>query len=231
MPRFLQILGANRNRTFREILLEKKAAALEGKSGPGFYFVGNYLCVDFVNTRHSEDGRVVEDLLQGPHELAWWFREAGVLEPLEAEKWGEGPKGEREFRRAVGFRESLRGMVEGAAGGGAVRQEMVEEINGWLRERPGYTQVVRLGDGFEGRFVLERGGAAGEIGRVAESAAELLANGDLSRLKKCENPECTLHFYDTSKNRSRRWCSMAFCGNVMKARAHYRRHRRQRTRS
>ena len=202
-------------------------AGLEGKAGPGFYFVGNYLCVDFVNTRHVEDGRVVEDLLRGPRDLAWWFWEAGVLGPLEAEKWVTGPKGEREFRRAVGFRESLRSMVEGAAGGGAVRQETVEEVNGLLRERPGYTQVVRSGDGFEGRFVLERGGVAGGIGRLAESAADLLANGDLSRLKKCENPECTLHFYDTSKNRSRRWCSMASCGNVMKARAHYRRHRLQ----
>ena len=211
--------------------MEKEAAALGRGARPGFYFVGNYLCVDFVNTRHVEDGRVVEDLLRGPHDLAGWFREAGVLGRLEAEKWGEGPKGGREFRRAIGFRESLRCMVEGAAGGGVVRQEKVEEINGLLRERPGYTQVVRSGDGFEGRFVLERGGAAGGIGRVAESAADLLANGDLSRLKKCENPECTLHFYDTSKNRSRRWCSMAFCGNVMKARAHYRRHRRQETRS
>lgn len=212
--------------------MEKKAA-LEREAKLGFYFVGNYLCVDFANTRHAEDGRVVEDLLESPRDLARWFQEAGVLGPSEAEeiaeRWGEGPEGERVFRRAVGFRESLRGMVEGIAGGGAVSQEAIEEINGVLRECPGYTQVVRSGDGFEGRFVAERHGSAGEISPVAESAAELLADGDLSRLKKCENPECTLHFYDTSKNRSRRWCSMDACGNVMKARAHYRRHRRQRT--
>lgn len=217
-----------------EAFLEKEAA-LEREAKPGFYFIGNYLCVDFVNTRHAEDGRVVEDLLESPWDLVRWLREAGVLGPLEAEemaeRWGEGPEGERVFRRAVGFRECLRGMVEGVAEGGAVRQEAIEEINGVLRERPGYTQVVRSGDGFEGRFVAERRVAEGEISPVAESAAELLTGGDLSRLKKCENPECTLYFYDTSKNRSRRWCSMDVCGNVMKARAHYRRHRRQRIRS
>lgn len=206
----------------------EERAALEREARAGFYFVGGYLCVDFVNTRHAEDGRVVEDLLRGPGDLARWLREAGVLGPIEAGeapgRWGEG-----EFRRAVGFRESLRGMIERVAGGGAVRPEEIEEINGVLRERPGYTQVVRSGEGFEGRFVAESGGAAGGISPVAQSAAELLAGGDLSRIKRCENPECTLHFYDTSKNRSRRWCSMAACGNVMKARAHYRRHRRQST--
>ncbi len=215
----------------------EKEASLEREAKPGFYFVGNYLCVDFVNTRHAEDGetpsgRVVEDLLEGPWDLARWLREAGVLGPLEAEetaeRWGEGPEGERVFRRSIGFRECLRDMVEGVAEGRTVRQEAIEEINGMLRERPGYTQVVQTGDGFEGRFVAEHDGAMDEISPVAESAAELLAGGDLSRLKKCENPECTLHFYDTSKNRSRRWCSMTSCGNVMKARAHYRRHRRQR---
>ena len=207
----------------------KDSAASGREARAGFYFVGGYLCVDFVNTRHAEDGRVVEDLLGGPWDLARWLREAGVLGAPEAEEAAER-WGDAEFRRAVEFRESLRGMIERVAGGGPVRREEIEEINGVLRERSGYIQVVRSGEGFEGRFVPERGGAAGGISPVARSAAELLAGGDLSRLKKCENPECTLHFYDTSKNRSRRWCSMAACGNVMKARAHYRRHRHQRTR-
>ncbi len=203
---------------------------MEREVRAGFYFIGGYLCVDFVNTRHAEDGRVVEDLLGGPGDLARWLREAGVVSPVEAEaaaeRWGED-----EFRRAVEFRGSLRGMIERVAGGGTVRPGEIEDINGVLRGRPGYIQVVRSGEGFEGRFVAEDGGVAGGISPVARSAAELLAGGDLSRIKECENPECTLHFYDTSKNRSRRWCSMAACGNVMKARAHYRRHRRQRTRS
>ncbi len=206
-------------------------ASISGRGAkPGFYFVGGYLCVDFVNTRHAEAGRVLEDLLGGPGDLARWLREAGVLSPLEAEeaagRWGEG-----EFRQAVEFRESLGGMIERVARGGEVRREEIEEINSVLRGRRGYTQVVRSGDGFEGRFVAESGGELDGISPVAQSAAEFLAGGDLSRIKKCENPECSLHFYDTSKNRSRRWCSMAACGNVMKARAHYRRLRRQRARS
>jgi predicted RNA-binding Zn ribbon-like protein len=32
-----------------------------------------------------------------------------------------------------------------------------------------------------------------------------------------------LHFYDTTKSGTRRWCSMAVCGNRAKAARHYER--------
>lgn len=41
------------------------------------------------------------------------------------------------------------------------------------------------------------------------------------RLRPCANSECTLFFVDRSRNNSGRWCSMATCGNRMKARRHY----------
>ncbi|MEU1163642.1 CGNR zinc finger domain-containing protein [Streptomyces sp. NPDC005921] len=45
------------------------------------------------------------------------------------------------------------------------------------------------------------------------------------RLRPCANPECRLFLLDRSKGNSARWCSMAVCGNRMKARRHYRRTR------
>jgi predicted RNA-binding Zn ribbon-like protein len=41
------------------------------------------------------------------------------------------------------------------------------------------------------------------------------------RLRACENPECRLFLIDRSKANTARWCSMAVCGNRMKARRHY----------
>jgi predicted RNA-binding Zn ribbon-like protein len=59
----------------------------------------------------------------------------------------------------------------------------------------------------------------------------LLVEGDLARVKACPGPanDCGWLFYDTSKNASRRWCSMEGCGSVAKMR-HYRA-RRQAERS
>ena len=52
------------------------------------------------------------------------------------------------------------------------------------------------------------------------------ATGEWARLKACANPDCQWVYYDGSRNRSGRWCSMNECGDVMKARA-YRRRARQ----
>ncbi|MDT0434797.1 MULTISPECIES: CGNR zinc finger domain-containing protein [Streptomyces] len=47
------------------------------------------------------------------------------------------------------------------------------------------------------------------------------------RLRACANDECRLFLVDHSRPGTARWCSMAVCGNRMKARAHARRHRAQ----
>ncbi len=46
------------------------------------------------------------------------------------------------------------------------------------------------------------------------------------RIRSCQHPDCVLWFYDTTRNGTRRWCSMAVCGNRAKARRHYDRTRR-----
>ncbi len=208
--------------------LEKTMAFGEG-SISGFVFVGNYLCLDFANTRLVEDGRSV-DLLGGYSDLARWLLEAGVLGPEESEeameRWGDGPEGERVFGRALAFREVLFGLIEEILGGEPVRQETLDETNALLRSRPGYAQVARVDEGLEEWFVAERDEANNAIVPLAESAADLLLRAVPSLLKKCENPARVLHFHDTSKNHARRWCSMSGCGNRMKAAAHYRRQRR-----
>ena len=57
--------------------------------------------------------------------------------------------------------------------------------------------------------------------RIVEAAAALLVSDAMPRIKSC--PTCGWLFLDGSKNRSRRWCSMATCGAVAKARRYYRR--------
>lgn len=56
---------------------------------------------------------------------------------------------------------------------------------------------------------------------TAHSALRLLAADQVQRLKICRN--CGWLFIDRSKNRSRRWCDMAVCGNRAKASRHYHR--------
>lgn len=78
---------------------------------------------------------------------------------------------------------------------------------------------------------------AGELHWRLEAPADrvvvvraVLAWGDLEqtrpgRLRPCENPECRLFLIDRSHGNRTQWCSMAVCGNRMKARRHYQRKR------
>jgi predicted RNA-binding Zn ribbon-like protein len=66
----------------------------------------------------------------------------------------------------------------------------------------------------------------GVLGPVVSAAAGLLTSEQArSRVRSCGAPDCPFLFYDASRNRSRRWCDMAQCGNRMKARRHHARRR------
>ncbi|MBE2315827.1 CGNR zinc finger domain-containing protein [Solirubrobacter sp. CPCC 204708] len=92
--------------------------------------------------------------------------------------------------------------------------------------------------------VLARGGerpvlrAGGAVERAVDAAPEWrvpwacaaqlvgLLESHGSRVRPCANDECVLWFLDTSRPGTRRWCSMAACGNRDKAMRHGRvRHR------
>ena len=59
---------------------------------------------------------------------------------------------------------------------------------------------------------------------AAASYLELLRDRP-ERIRRCAHPACVLYFYDTSRNGTRRWCSMTGCGSRAKASRHYSRTR------
>jgi predicted RNA-binding Zn ribbon-like protein len=60
-----------------------------------------------------------------------------------------------------------------------------------------------------------------ELALRAVLAFDALAKNSPGRLRPCANDECHLFLIDRSKAGTARWCSMASCGNRMKARRHY----------
>ena len=196
------------------------------QSDQQFLFIGNHLCLDFVNTKIVQEGRPV-DFLNGFTDFLSWLVQANVVDPGEAkartEAWGGTPEAGSIFARARDFRDTTYHMVRRIVEKRSVPDAAVFEINTLLRNQAGHGELKRAKGGFEKRFQVDFKQPIHLLGPLAESACDLLAYGDLSLVKKCENPACVLFFYDTTKNHSRRWCSMSACGNRMKVAAHYRR--------
>ena len=102
--------------------------------------------------------------------------------------------------------------------------EWIEPLNEILRITEGHDELVAQAGVWKIEFVAREGGLDWLLAAVARSGAEIIAEGARARLRLCANPHCGLFFYDNSRTRRRRWCSMAVCGNRSKVAAFARKH-------
>lgn len=194
------------------------------EAGP-FLFVGNDMSLDWINTEIAQDGQQV-DLWRDGDDLLAWMEQAALMTATEADalRWGwTQSEKENALTKARTLRARLRQMAEQAAAGQAIDPAIVAAINATLAHdtRRLVLTPKEYGYGLMRSAVWKA--PADLLAPVAEAAARLLADGDLSLVRKCENPACVLYFYDNTKNHARRWCRMSACGNRHKAATHYRR--------
>jgi predicted RNA-binding Zn ribbon-like protein len=102
-----------------------------------------------------------------------------------------------------------------------------EPTNEILRITEGHDELVQQGATWRLQFVAREQGLEWLLAAIARSAAELLVEGPEAAIRRCANPKCRLFFYDDSRTRRRRWCSMAVCGNRHKVATFLRRQPKQ----
>jgi len=167
--------------------------------------VGEPLSLDLLNTTWIDRGSV-RDLLEDLEGTQAWLGQAGL----------DGPLTEPSRLALTAAREAIRGHVDTPHHADA--RAALNEVLSWGHTRP----VVGQDGPGSVSTVDDPDRQAGWLAAV--NYVELLT-GDPSRIRRCAHPECVLYFYDTSPKRSRRWCSMAGCGNRAKAARHYARSR------
>jgi len=194
----------------------------------GFLFVGNQLALDFLNTRPVQNGKSLE-LLPDFKALLRWFQAAKVLTARQAanlqERWGESDRSRRTLNAAWELREKLRKDVLAWERGVAVRRSTVEELNRLMVEHPMRTRLkaTRAALVLSTELWFDPRQPEDLFAPLAHSAAALFTEASRERVRKCV--QCVLHFHDTSKKGTRRWCSMRLCGNRWKVAAYAARQR------
>jgi predicted RNA-binding Zn ribbon-like protein len=192
----------------------------------GFFFIAGNLSLDFINTQIVENN-APKDLLTDFSEFANWAATANLLEKSEAEKLVTDWSGTNElkdiFEQVLNFRQILREMFTDISQGKTADKTAISAINEEIKNQSGTIEIRKTDTGFEKIFRAAFQEPRQLLAPIAESAADLLCYGNPIYIKKCESSECVLYFYDTTKNHSRRWCSMAGCGNRAKAAAFYKR--------
>jgi predicted RNA-binding Zn ribbon-like protein len=196
---------------------------------PELRLLGGRACLDFCNTVDPREGRRVHDFLSSYDDLVGWGEQTGLIaagerRSLLAAARERPAAAHAALEEALAVREALYRVFSSVAARQPADAPDLELLNGVLRRASAGTRLVPSGRGFawslgEGDD-LER-----PLWRVARSAAELLASDELERVRRCAGHPCGWLFFDASKNRSRRWCSMASCGSRAKMRRLYARRR------
>lgn len=185
---------------------------------PQFDHIGGHPLIDFVNTEIMRGDQQI-DLLASNSDIVAWLLDVGlVTEAVFQFNWHDDPLLLAQVRT---FRQQMREMLATIVAKQPVAGKTVEAINGWLSHWQGQPKLINLDDAFKTAFDFVFTTTEQLLARLAAEAADFLTTVDLSYVKRCGNDECIRFFLDTSKNHSRRWCSMEGCGNRMKARAHY----------
>lgn len=157
---------------------------------------------DFVNSVDLQDG--IEQLTD-PAAARRWLGDHDLLDP-------DVPLGPADLRRVLAVREGLRALWRGD-GPAALNRALAG-----VRLHPEFAA-----DG--GLSLVAAGGADQVTARLLDAVLAGRAGGFGDRLKVCARDSCRWAFFDTSRNRAGRWCSMAECGNKVKMRRAYARRR------
>ena len=130
------------------------------------------------------------------------------------------------YADAVILREALYRVFSAVAAGAAGPAADLATLNEALADGFGHVRLAPDGDGYRWGWQIDPPALDRMLWPVLRSAVELLTSDQLDRVKECPGlADCGWLFFDTSKNGSRRWCSMEGCGNRAKGRRHYQRTR------
>lgn len=159
----------------------------------------------FVNTKNVETD---EDDFRTQSGLAAWLRDAGLHD-------GQSPDGAADLRHAVDVREAIRALLLANHGDGPAPANAADTLTDAAR-RAGLGITFDAAAGWTASPTSS--GVDQAIGKLLAIVVAAMTDGTWPRLKVCVNDECRWAFYDRSRARSARWCSMGVCGNRMKQR-------------
>lgn len=189
-----------------------------------FDLCGDHLALDFANTVSDRDTDAAVERIGSYGDLLSFARQTGIVSAsrcnaLSRRARRDPAAAEATLGGALRLREALYGLFAAVAREVPPAIEDLAVLNGELpRLRLGADLALGWDDSPERLDAF--------LGAIVQAAVELASRAEQrSRVRLCEAPDCVWLFYDTSRNRSRRWCDMRQCGNRMKARRHYARER------
>jgi len=184
--------------------------------------------LEFANTLDWRLRDEPIELLHSCVDLLRWSWSVEVLSLAEARNlrtWAqEHPRrAARALESAIELREAGADLLEAQVRGESAPPSALETVELAYRACIGLRSLRETGEGLGWGWREKTPVIAWIAGAVALDIVQLLTSPGRERIRQCADEQCGWFFLDTSRNRSRRWCSMRGCGNRSKVRNFYRR--------
>jgi predicted RNA-binding Zn ribbon-like protein len=192
-------------------------------------FDAGKLPLDFANTAEWHASQQPLEMLETYSDLVAWSEEAKLLNKSEAngllKNAKEAPEEAKQaLEKALAVREVIYRILSPIAVGEKPAASDLNKFNQALTRGLEKSKITATANGFEWDWKKTVKSFDQMLWPILRSTAELLTSHDIKRVGECADDRgCGYLFYDTSRNHSRRWCSMQSCGNRAKAKRHYQR--------
>jgi predicted RNA-binding Zn ribbon-like protein len=189
------------------------------------------LCLSFANTADWHASEQPVEGLKRYWDLLNWGVIVGLINREYAQRLAkiadDTPKSAKcVLREAIELREAVYRIFSAIANQRSVDQEDIQILNRFVQKYYPFLQISESGDGFKLIWEEDTQALDQVLWPVIHSTVELLTSDELERVGQCNDDRgCGWLFYDTSRNRSRRWCSMESCGNRAKVQRYYEKQR------
>ena len=200
-----------------------------------FELEGGTIALDFVNTVSGmRGGANPRDRLTGYPDIVFWAEQVGLIDAGQANMlYGEAERHPQRaaaaYAEAIRRREALHDVVLSAIDGQPTPKGALDTLNAWIADALAHRRFRVAAPGRFEAALEDDGDLLAFVRPIALEAAELLeqevSSGLVGVCAERDAGRCAWLFLDTSRNHSRRFCSMRDCGNRAKQRRHY--HRRK----
>jgi predicted RNA-binding Zn ribbon-like protein len=183
--------------------------------------VGSELAFDLTNTSSGRGGPRWLEHLQSGENVIDWARHAKVLTEKDHRQLARRLAANRRLAsrllaQTVALRDLIYAIGRAIATGAQPRGKDMDRLVQIHADCLARARLVPAATAFAWVWNPAEAPVEAILGPVALSAMTLLAGSDLSRIKQCPGDHCGWLFFDTTKNKRRRWCEMEVCGNRAK---------------
>jgi len=191
---------------------------------------GERLCLNFANTVGWHASDHPQEWLHSYRDLLAWSWHAGTLTNDQHERLLQKARdhpnmAEGILAQALVLREAIYRIFSYLVQGYPAEIEDLTILQRAYAEAMLHMRLVPLTDRFTFTWQENEDVLAMPLWPLAHSGIEVLCSKECHQVKECPGDGCGWLFLDRSRNQSRRWCNGQDCGNRVRVRQHYQRHR------